>query len=288
MIAKAFVVTALVYVANAGIIPGYSQAIIQVSPLTHSTDELHNVDYYAHPKYEYSYGVSDPHTGDNKSQKEIRDGDVVKGYYSVADPDGTLRTVHYTSDKHNGFNAVVEKTGQAVHPGVYGKGAVLYALALVAGVCIISIIASEDSYSAVQDNNLNQDHEDAVPAPAASQNINYYTSDKAYSTIQEAGTPVGREYNTHDEHKADQYAHPKYSYSYGVSDPDTGDSKAQQETRDGDFVKGYYTVSEPDGTQRTVHYTSDHRNGFNAFVERKGGASHPNLYAKDIVSEYHK
>ncbi|XP_019875900.2 cuticle protein 19 [Aethina tumida] len=75
-------------------------------------------DHYAYPKYEYSYGVSDPHTGDHKSQHEVRDGDVVKGSYTVAEPDGTLRTVHYTADDHNGFNAVVEKSGHAVHPVV--------------------------------------------------------------------------------------------------------------------------------------------------------------------------
>ncbi|CAH0557236.1 unnamed protein product [Brassicogethes aeneus] len=72
-----------------------------------------NVDYHAHPKYEWSYGVQDAHTGDHKSQHEVRDGDVVKGSYSVAEADGTLRTVHYTADDHNGFNAVVEKTGYA-------------------------------------------------------------------------------------------------------------------------------------------------------------------------------
>lgn len=32
-----------------------------------------------HPKYAFNYGVSDPHTGDIKSQHETRDGDVVKG-----------------------------------------------------------------------------------------------------------------------------------------------------------------------------------------------------------------
>ncbi|CAG9858812.1 unnamed protein product [Phyllotreta striolata] len=76
----------------------------------------HAEDYYAHPKYEYNYGVQDGHTGDHKSQHETRDGDVVKGYYTVAEPDGTLRTVHYTADDHNGFNAVVEKSGHPVHP----------------------------------------------------------------------------------------------------------------------------------------------------------------------------
>ncbi|KAJ8966926.1 hypothetical protein NQ314_003221 [Rhamnusium bicolor] len=56
---------------------------------------------------------------------EERDGDVVKGYYTVAEPDGTLRTVHYTADDHNGFNAVVEKSGHPVHPApVYGKAIV--------------------------------------------------------------------------------------------------------------------------------------------------------------------
>ncbi|XP_023313030.1 larval cuticle protein A1A-like [Anoplophora glabripennis] len=94
---------------------------ISVIGVDHGISDAQHIDYYAHPKYEYKYGVSDPHTGDNKSQQESRDGDVVKGYYSVAEPDGTHRTVHYTSDKHSGFNAVVERTGHAVHPQIYGK-----------------------------------------------------------------------------------------------------------------------------------------------------------------------
>ncbi|XP_023313038.1 cuticle protein 8-like [Anoplophora glabripennis] len=77
------------------------------------------VDYYAYPKYKYTYGVDDPHSGDHKSQAEVRDGDVVKGYYTVDEPDGTKRIVHYTADDHNGFNAVVEKVGHAVHPASY-------------------------------------------------------------------------------------------------------------------------------------------------------------------------
>ncbi|CAG9784928.1 unnamed protein product [Diatraea saccharalis] len=30
--------------------------------------------------------------------------------YTVVEPDGSIRTVDYTADKHNGFNAVVHKT----------------------------------------------------------------------------------------------------------------------------------------------------------------------------------
>lgn len=78
----------------------------------------------SYPKYKFSYGVNDPHTGDHKSQHEERDGDVVKGYYTLADPDGTIRTVHYTADDHNGFNAIVEKSGHAVHPVPVEKVAV--------------------------------------------------------------------------------------------------------------------------------------------------------------------
>lgn len=67
-------------------------------------------------KYAFNYGVNDPHTGDVKSQHEERDGDVVKGSYSLNEPDGTVRIVDYTADPHNGFNAVVRKIGHPVHP----------------------------------------------------------------------------------------------------------------------------------------------------------------------------
>lgn len=68
------------------------------------------------PNYSFEYGVNDPHTGDVKSQHETRVGDVVKGYYSLNEPDGTKRVVHYTADDVNGFQAIVEKIGHSVHP----------------------------------------------------------------------------------------------------------------------------------------------------------------------------
>lgn len=61
------------------------------------------------PNYAYEYSVNDPHTGDSKSQHEVRNGDQVKGSYSIVDADGTKRIVEYTADSHNGFNAVVRK-----------------------------------------------------------------------------------------------------------------------------------------------------------------------------------
>ncbi|XP_031343029.1 cuticle protein 8-like [Photinus pyralis] len=70
----------------------------------------------AYPKYKFNYGVKDGHTGDIKEQSEVRDGDTVKGEYSLVEPDGTIRKVEYFDDGHSGFNAIVHKTGHAHHP----------------------------------------------------------------------------------------------------------------------------------------------------------------------------
>ncbi|XP_069705136.1 cuticle protein 19-like [Periplaneta americana] len=78
----------------------------------HHVEEHH----YAHPKYEFKYGVKDPHTHDIKEQAEKRDGHKVEGHYMLVEPDGTIRIVHYTADKHTGFHAHVERSGHAVHP----------------------------------------------------------------------------------------------------------------------------------------------------------------------------
>ncbi|XP_039293350.1 cuticle protein 7 [Nilaparvata lugens] len=68
----------------------------------------HHEDYPHEPAhYTFEYKVHDPHTHDVKSQHETRSGDDVKGFYSLVEPDGSIREVHYTADKHNGFNAVV-------------------------------------------------------------------------------------------------------------------------------------------------------------------------------------
>nr|CAD7198469.1 unnamed protein product [Timema douglasi] len=72
--------------------------------------------YGDYPKYSYKYGVNDPHTGDIKSQSEHRDGDTVKGQYSLVEPDGSVRVVDYSADDHSGFNAVVSKIGPSLHP----------------------------------------------------------------------------------------------------------------------------------------------------------------------------
>lgn len=65
-----------------------------------------------------------------------------------------------------------------------------------------------------------------------------------------------------------------------MHDPHHHDVHEQHEKRYGDKVEGEYSLHEPDGTIRIVKYEADHKNGFNAHVERKGHAEHPQI-------EYH-
>ncbi|XP_022820545.1 larval cuticle protein A2B-like [Spodoptera litura] len=79
---------------------------------------------------------------------------------------------------------------------------------------------------------------------------------------------------------------PRYGFNYAVNDPLTGDQKAQTESRDGGYVKGSYSLTEPDGTLRVVDYTADPVSGFNAVVKRVGPAAHPQtLVAAPVVSK---
>lgn len=108
-------------VARAGVaVPiAYSQPIQYAQPAvaihkTISPAVVKSVeDYDPNPQYSFSYDIHDGLTGDAKSQHESRDGDVVKGQYSLIEADGTRRIVDYTADPVHGFNAVVTKEGQA-------------------------------------------------------------------------------------------------------------------------------------------------------------------------------
>ncbi|XP_066257378.1 cuticle protein 7-like, partial [Euwallacea similis] len=96
---------ALIYLACVRAVPVIEPVAIGHAPAV----AVHAEPYDAHPQYKFEYGVSDPHTGDQKSQEEVRDGDIVKGSYSLVEPDGSKRRVDYTADPVNGFNAIVKK-----------------------------------------------------------------------------------------------------------------------------------------------------------------------------------
>lgn len=89
----------LVALANAGLLP---------DPHAY---QAHAYEEHAPAHYDFSYSVHDAHTGDQKQQQETRRGDAVQGSYSLVEPDGHRRTVHYAADAHSGFNAVVQREG---------------------------------------------------------------------------------------------------------------------------------------------------------------------------------
>ncbi|KAF4516905.1 hypothetical protein B566_EDAN007993 [Ephemera danica] len=89
----------------------------QAAPTHHHASGT-SVDYVARPDYKFGYGIEDSKTGNKQSHEESRDGDVVRGQYTVLEPDGSMRIVQYTADPKNGFQAVVKRTGHA--PEVHG------------------------------------------------------------------------------------------------------------------------------------------------------------------------
>ncbi|KAH8417233.1 hypothetical protein KR222_006829, partial [Zaprionus bogoriensis] len=99
---------ALVAAAQAAVLRTVAPvAVSPVAPVLAKTVELEEVD--PHPQYSYSYDVQDTLSGDSKGHVEERDGDVVRGEYSLIDADGFKRTVTYTADSINGFNAIVRR-----------------------------------------------------------------------------------------------------------------------------------------------------------------------------------
>lgn len=59
--------------------------------------------------YGFSYAVNDERTGDIKEHSETREGYVIRGSYSLFDPDGYKRTVIYAADNVNDFKAIVNR-----------------------------------------------------------------------------------------------------------------------------------------------------------------------------------
>ncbi|RZC36480.1 Chitin bind 4 domain containing protein [Asbolus verrucosus] len=75
------------------------------------------------------------------------------------------------------------------------------------------------------------------------------------------------DHNQNRYHTVDYVAKPDYLYSYGVEDPETGNSQRHKEMRDGDAVIGEYKVLQADGVMRIVKYTADGQNGFRATIQ---------------------
>ncbi|ODM96065.1 Cuticle protein 19.8 [Orchesella cincta] len=89
--------------------PVLRQQVAVAQPIVQKAVAVRQEPFDPHPQYNFGYSVSDQLTGDQHSHTESRDGGVVQGQYSLVEPDGAIRTVTYTSDPVNGFNAVVDR-----------------------------------------------------------------------------------------------------------------------------------------------------------------------------------
>ena len=101
-----------------------------------------------HAHYSYGYSVNDARSGDLKAREETRDGDVVQGSYTVADPDGRIRHVEYTADRDHGFNARVTYDGEP-GPVSLGAGGPVASVAPVA-TGDVGVIAARGTIDGVQ------------------------------------------------------------------------------------------------------------------------------------------
>lgn len=60
--------------------------------------------------YDFQYQVNDVPSQNDYYHKANSDGDVVRGEYRVAMPDGRTQVVRYTADWKNGYNAEVSQS----------------------------------------------------------------------------------------------------------------------------------------------------------------------------------
>lgn len=65
------------------------------------------VYFQGNSSYQFGFDVKDDEYTNYQQRKEVRDGNVIKGSYSVVDSDGFIRTVTYTADPKEGFKADV-------------------------------------------------------------------------------------------------------------------------------------------------------------------------------------
>ena len=90
-------------------LPPVPSLVTNLGPVEEGVEE---VEENLPARYNFGYSVADLESGDSKSRQESREGDLVTGSYSVADPDGRIRTVTYTADSEHGFQAKVTYDGE--------------------------------------------------------------------------------------------------------------------------------------------------------------------------------
>uniref|UniRef100_A0A1I8QFD6 Cuticle protein n=1 Tax=Stomoxys calcitrans TaxID=35570 RepID=A0A1I8QFD6_STOCA len=173
-------------------------------------------DYFGPAKYEYTYDVNDASTGDIKSHTESRDGYNVRGVYSLVDPDGYKRTVTYTVDSVNGFNAVVNREPIAIKLAT--PVAAFKSITVPAAELPISSSSPALASTAV----VNSSHEVQTNVPVTTSPRDSYSS-----------APTTRESYTSTSVSRDSYTSPPTARDSYTSPPTVRDSYSSPPASDG-------------------------------------------------------
>lgn len=83
----------------------------------HHPDEHEHEHHHHHEPgmpFDFAYAVNED--GNDYSHNAKSDGDVTRGEYRIALPDGRTQIVRYTADWKNGFNAEVWNTHHQLAP----------------------------------------------------------------------------------------------------------------------------------------------------------------------------
>lgn len=108
-----------------------------------------------------------------------------------------------------------------------------------------------------------------VAVAAAAPSNNYGAHQTTYQPTQSYGSGP----STYQQSTYKQPAEP-YQFDYAVDDHYSGAVFSQNESNDGNYANGYYSVNLPDGRIQTVKYTADQNGygGYRAEVTYKGQA----------------
>ncbi|CAH2235225.1 jg10477 [Pararge aegeria aegeria] len=87
---------------------------------THHEEHEHHHHHEPGMPFDFSYAVNED--GNDYSHNAKSDGDVTRGEYRIALPDGRTQIVRYTADWKNGFNAEVTYEGEARYPDQPSQG----------------------------------------------------------------------------------------------------------------------------------------------------------------------
>ncbi|XP_042205805.1 protein kinase 4-like [Homarus americanus] len=241
------------------------------------------------PENMWAYEVDARSTGDKKSAREERRGDVVVGQYSAMDPDGSLCVVDYSVAPDTDFQATKRNQYQQdrnqyqhnrnqyqlnhyqQNSNYYQENRNQYQS---------NYRTSTNQYNHNnQSNNLHNNRYISQSYGSTNNNHNYNQNSHLNSNLfnLEYNQQLSRlSTNNHNQYGRSQ--DPENMWAYEVDARSTGDKKSAREERRGDVVVGQYSAMDPDGSLCVVDYSVAPDTDFQATVTKQ--STHENFQSQ--------